>query len=342
MNRKYVFALILIVGMIAGSMTPTIAYTSTITVTGATFAFDISHGGYHTTMDDLGPLMDNLTEAGNTVLLINETWELPDAVDALFLTQSDDEFTAAEKADIKAWLGLGDKLLIAVGDSDYGGYFSPAPINNLLRYIGAMLRLDASSIEDPEFNDGAAYRVAANELGYGNDLYDDLVYNLTEGMDAGIILHGPCAVLAFDGTYYKDLRIGKSVFPTKLEVLITYGRNATAIDSDVSDDYLGLDLYSNSTAIGYYPAVVYEYLPLLNDSHLIVGGEAFYTHYKFMYDQNTENGEYNGGVHYGQMFVNNIINYFVKTPVASAYEFAFAVIPLAIIGAVYVLMKKRK
>ncbi|MHA1551172.1 MAG: hypothetical protein ACTSQC_04440 [Candidatus Heimdallarchaeaceae archaeon] len=338
MNRKYVFALILIVGMIAGSMTPTIAYTSTITTTGATFAFDISHGGYHTTMDDLGPLMDNLTAAGNTVLLINETWELPNEVDALFLTQSDDEFTATEKADIKAWLGIGEKLLIAVGDSDYGGYFQPAPINNVLEYIGAMLRLDATSIEDPEFNDGSAYRVGANELGYGDDLYDDLVYNLTDGMEAGIILHGPCAVLAFDGTYYKDLRMGQSVFPTVLEVLITYGRNGTSIDSDVSDT--DLDLYAGVTC--YIPAVVYENLVDLNGSHLIVGGEAFYTHYKFMYDQNTENGVYNGGTHYGQMFVDNIINFFVKEPVSSSYEFAFAVIPLAIIGAVYVLMKKRK
>ncbi|MHA1346231.1 MAG: hypothetical protein ACTSVO_04410 [Candidatus Heimdallarchaeaceae archaeon] len=338
MNRKYVFALILIVGMMYGSLTPTMAYTTSITVTGATFAFDISHGGYHTTMDDLSPIMDNLTAAGNTVLLINETWELPDAVDALFLTQCDDEFTAAEKADIKAWLGIGDKLLIASGDSDFGGYFSPAPINNVLEYIGAFLRLDATSIEDPEFNDGSAYRVGANELGYGDDLYDDLVYNLTEGMEAGIILHGPCAVLAYDGYTYFDIRLGKTVFTTNLEVLITYGRNGTSIDSDVSDG--DLDLYAGET--GYIPAVVYERLLDLNDSHLIVGGEAFYTHYKFMYDQNTENGVYNGGVNYGQMFVNNIINFFVKTPLDTAYEFAFAVIPLAIIGVIYVLMKKRK
>ena len=61
-----------------------------------------------------------------------------------------------------------------------------------------------------------------------------------------------------------------------------------------------------------------------------------------MYDQNTENGVYNGGTHYGQMFVDNIINWFVKAPVDTAYEFAFAVIPLAVIGVVYVLMKKRK
>ncbi|MCK4973208.1 MAG: hypothetical protein KAS52_07785, partial [Candidatus Heimdallarchaeota archaeon] len=176
------------------------------------------------------------------------------------------------------------------------------------------------------------------ELGYGDDLYDDLVYNLTEGMLAGIILHGPCAVLAYDGTYYKDLRYGKSVFPSILEVLITYGRNGTSIDSDTSEG--DLDLYAGET--GYIPAVVYEKLVDLNDSHLIVGGEAFYTHYKFMYDQSTENGVYNGGTHYGQMFVDNIINFFVKTPADTAYEFAFAVIPLAIIGAVYVLMKKRK
>lgn len=87
MNRKYIFALILTVGMIYGSLTPTVAYETSITTKGATFAFDLSHGGYHTTMEDLSPIIDNLTAAGNTVLLINETWELPDEVDGLFLTQ---------------------------------------------------------------------------------------------------------------------------------------------------------------------------------------------------------------------------------------------------------------
>ena len=329
--------------MMYGTMAPTNAYATSITVTGATFAFDISHGGYHTTMDDLSPIMDNLTAAGNTVLLINETWELPDAVDALFLTQSDDAFTAAEKADILAWLGLGDKLLIAVGDSDYGGYFSPDPINSVLDYIGAMLRLDRSSIEDPIYNDGSAYRTAPQAIGYGDPLYDDIVLNLTEGMDAGIILHGPCSILAFDGYYYKDMRT--SIFPLKLDILLSYSENATAIDSDVSGLNETLDLYSYDIAengIGDYPAVVYESLTDLNDSHLIVGGEAFYTFYKNMYDQVTENGAYNGGVHYGQLFVNNIINFLVSPPEATAYEFAFAIVPLAVIGVVYVLMKKRK
>jgi hypothetical protein len=43
------------------------------------------------------------------------------------------------------------------------------------------------------------------------------------------------------------------------------------------------------------------------------------------------------------MLTNNILNWFGPMFVEEAsYEFAFAVIPLAIIGVVYVLMKKRK
>lgn len=339
MKRKYIFALILIVGMMFGSLQPSSGFFE-VKVSGATFAIDISHGGYHTTEEDLAPLIDNLTIAGNTVLLINETWELPDEVDCLFLTQPDDPFTADEKADIDAWLDLGDKLLFVSGDSDYGGFFMEENANDLLEYVGAMLRLDATSIEDPEFNDGSAYRCAAQEFGYGDPLYDGLAENLTKNMYAGIILHGPCAVLAYDGYYYKDIRYGKSVFPERLQVLITYGRNATSIDSDFSDDYLGLDLYANSSDTGFYPAVVAE---KINDSTIIVSGEAFYTHYKFMYDIITENGAYNDGFHCGYILVNNIINYFVKpTAAESSYEFAFAVIPLAAIGVVHVLMKKRK
>lgn len=205
-----------------------------------------------------------------------------------------------------------------------------------------MLRLDGSSIEDPVYSDGSAYRTAPNVFGVDNPLYDDIALNLTEGMEAGIILHGPCSILAFDGYYYKDLRA--STFPQNIEIIISYSDNATALDSDVSDLNDTLDTYAYDLAEvgqGGYPAVVYEYLRYgTNTSHLIVGGEAFYTHYKFMYDQNTENGAYNGGIHYGQMFTNNIINWFF--PKAASYDFAFAVIPISIIGVVYVLMKKRK
>ncbi|MHA1447315.1 MAG: hypothetical protein ACTSSN_11525 [Candidatus Heimdallarchaeaceae archaeon] len=337
MKRKYIFSLILIVGMITG-MTTTNAYTTTLDFTGVTIAFDISHGGYHTTEADLAPIIGNLTAAGNTVIYINETWGIPDDVAVLFLTQSDDNYTTAEKADIKTWFELGDKLLWASGDSDYGGFFNPWSINQVLDTLGGIIRLGGCSIEDPDFNDGSAYRTAPSEIGYGDSLYDDIAIAVTTGMTAGIIAHGPCAIIAYNGYDYRDLRYGKSVFPIVVNVILTYGENATAADSDTSDG--DLDVYDGLTG-GLFPAVVHENFTDIG-SNLILSGEAIYTNYKFMYGQNTENGFYNGGIHFGQMLVNNILNYFVVEPEEPEPTNAFALIPLAAIGVIYAISLRKK
>jgi hypothetical protein len=337
MKRKYIFSLILIVGMITG-MTTTNAYTTTLDFTGVTIAFDVSHGGYHTTEADLAPIIGNLTAAGNTVIYINETWGIPDDVAVLFLTQPDDNYTTAERADIKTWFELGDKLLWVAGDSDFGGYYNPWAINQVLRTLGAIVTMAGVSIEDSVYHDGSAYRTAPNQVGYGDPLYDELAVELTTGMTAGIIAHGPTAIMAYNGFDYRDLRYGKSVFPQKVHVIMTYSVNATAADSDTSDGVL--DLYADSEITGgLFPAVVYENMTEVG-SHIIATSEAIYTNYKFMYGQNTENGVYNGGTHYGQMLVNNILNYFVVEPVETTN--AFALIPLAAIGVIYAISRRKK
>ena len=353
MKRKYILALILIVGMIAGLTSPTLAYETSIEIKKLTIAFDIYHGGYHTTAVDLDPIIGNLTAAGNTVLLINETWELPDEVDALFLTQCDDYFTAAEKADVKAWLELNNKLLVVSGDSDYGGYFDAGPINELLDYIGSICRLDTTSIADIVYNDGSDYRVAATEFGEGDRPgTGHIAGNLTAGMEAGLILHGPCSILADDGAFIKDLRY--STFPTYVEVVMWYSVNATSSDADTSDNITAdiqesYDRYSrdNQTLYehGSYPAIAWENFRhcLVNgtDSEMVIAGEAFYTFYKYMYNQQTESGVYNGGVTYGQMFTNNMLNYLLGDLVPTPYGFVFSLIPLAVIGCIYALMKRK-
>lgn len=337
MKRKYIFSLILIVGMVAG-MTTSNAYTTTLDFTGVTIAFDISHGGYHTTEADLAPIIGNLTAAGNTVIYINETWGIPDDVAVLFLTQSDDNYTTAEKADIKTWFELGDKLLWAAGDSDFSGFFNPYSINGVLDTLGGIIRLGGCSIEDPDFNDGSAYRTAPNLFGVGDALYDDIALAVTAGMEAGIIAHGPCAIIAYNGFDYRDLRYGKSVFPIVVNVIMTYNENATAADSDTSDG--DLDVYAGE--VGFFPAVVHENFTDIG-SNLILSGEAIYTNYKFMYGQTTENGVYNNGTHYGMMLVNNILNYFVVEPEPEPTKTnAFALIPLAAIGAIYAISRRKK
>ena len=352
--------------MIAG-MTQTqawILYENPLQFGGNKIAFDISHGGYHTTEADLAPLIGNLTAAGNEVIYINDTWGIPDDVDAIFFTQPDDNYTVAELADIVAWFEAGDKLMWVSGDSDYGGFFNPWAGNGILDAIGSIARLDGTSISDSTYNDGASYRAAATEIGYGDPLYDVVAEEIFTDPDtglmipAGMIFHGPCAVIAYDGTYYKDLRYGKSVFPERVNVLMTYSADAISSDSDTSNGWgmnmtagdISIDWYANvtgaagadnfPTANGLYPALVHEVFAE-HTSDLIVSGEAIYTYYKYMYNQITENGVYNDGLHYGQWIINSILNYLLEDiPVEETS--AFYLIPLAAIGVIYAISRRKK
>jgi len=302
----YILCILLLISSVSKSSA---VYIETeIKIAGNVIAFDLYHRGYHA--NDIQNLVANLTAAGNTILYINETWELPDDVDALFLTQTIDPFTTNQVTDIVNWMALGDKLLWASGDSDYGGFYDPTPINNVLNATNAIVRLDATSIADPVFNDGASYRVVAPLFGVNDSLYDgEIVANLTKDMANGIMIHGPCSIIAFDGYNYLSLRYPDSIFPDRVWTIMRYSENATAVDSDVSDT--DLDLYAESAEIGLYPAVVYEYLSVVK-SHIIVSGEAIYSDYKYMYDQRTENG-YNDNHLFGQVLVNNILNNFLES-----------------------------
>jgi hypothetical protein len=279
------------------------------------------------------------------------TWSIPDEASILFLTQSDNNYTDAELAEIERWMLLENRLLVVSGDSDYGGYYSNYPLNTVLDHLGAIVRIGGTSISDPVDNDGASYRVAATISGHAeNPLVADrpgvghISTALTAACDAGIILHGPTAILANTSAGLKDMRYIS--FPRFVETLWWYGENATSDDSDVSDgDY---DLYAADPADqGYFPGVVFEDLVHTLDVHsyVIAAGEAFYTFYKYMYNMYTETGVYNGGEHYGMMFTNNIINYF-GIPVISVddtpFAFLFAVIPLVAIGAIYALIRRKR
>ncbi len=211
------------------------AYDAPITVSGAWVAIDIYHGGYHTSAEELAPFIGNLTAAGNHVALLNETWYLTDNVSALFLPASDTNFTEAEMQTVKNWLKTGDKLLVVAGDSDYGGYYTPTSINMLLDYLGTKTRLDRTSISDPVYKDGASYRVGVKDFGTG-----PVATALTKNMEGGFILHGPCSIVVYDGTYYKDMRYSSF---NDIETIVYYSENATASHGDVSDT--PLDLYAN-------------------------------------------------------------------------------------------------
>lgn len=310
----------------------TFAYSTSIKVKDKIIMIDVTHDAYHTEVENF---KGNLTEATNVTVVTLESDFLTnfDAdADALFMSGPNATYTGEEVKAIKDWFVQGGKFLFIGGDSDYGGLFSPLAINNLLRTLGASIRLDSTSISDENNNDGASYRVAATQPGTG-----DVATKVTEGMEAGFILHGPCSILGINTTTavpeYLDLRT--ATLPN-VEILYKYSAVAVATDSDVSE--LPTDLYAESETEGNYPAVVLE---TIGNSYLVLAGEAIFTDYKSMYDQFTETGEYNGGVTYGQMFVNNLINYFLGT-VQAPLPVAPVVAALALFGGILVIVRRRK
>ncbi len=303
------------------------AYESSIEVSGAVILFDISHGPNH---DELEQLEGNFTEAGNTVIYINETFEIPDNAAALFIPGSVDDYNTSELTMIKEWYEQGDKLLFIGGDSDYGGYFTPGTLNTVLDTIGSKARLDATSISDPTNNDGAAYRAGITTIATGEA--GSITAQINEDVEGGFILHGPCSILGYDGEDYIDLR---TTAVGDIEILASFDEESVSADSDLSDT--DLDLYANSTTTGNYPGVIYE---PVGDSHLILAGESMFTYYKNMYNNKTETGVFQDGDTWGRMFVNNVINVLV-TPVAEPSSFGMILVPLALISTAAIIRKRK-
>ncbi len=185
-------------------------------------------------------------------------------------------------------------------------------------------------------------------------LWDDWHKNET-----GIMVHSPTSIVAWveavsddnpldEYSHIRDIREGSISFPRYLEVVYWFSEHAVAFDSDVTDGHYDFYAMDNVTAgeNGDYPAVVWEdlYLSLGVHSYMILAGEGIFTFYKSMYNTYTEKGDYGDGIHYGKMFVDNIFNHYLVPIIAvdeGSFAFAFAIIPLAFIGVIYVLMRKR-
>ncbi|MCG3220818.1 MAG: hypothetical protein H7641_05500 [Candidatus Heimdallarchaeota archaeon] len=341
-NTKIIALFCICLILVSSKGTSSEVYFTEITVVGTTTVIDVSRGAFH---QDFGNLIGNLTDAFNEVIIATETFELPERTDALFISQPDSGYTVQEMSIILEFLSKGNKTLFIGGDSDYGGYYQPIYVNDLLNFLGSKLRLDSTSISDPIINDGANWRVIAEN--YGNKTIGDI---LKQNCDAGISMHGPCAVIGYNDSTVVDLRNNTL---EGVEVLLSYSANASSDDSDFS--MTEFDLYSkdNLTAFenGNYPAVVCETFNIgENTSYIILAGEVIFAEYYKMYDQYTGFGEYNGGIHYGQMFVDNLVNFFLSNstgiPFVEEYskfhiEFLFSLIPAIIFLTLYLRKRKR-
>ena len=340
LNRKITILslfLLLFFGTIVNITTK--AYITEIEITGKTIIIDVSKDPFSPVYANIE---GNLTDASNTVIIADTSLVLPDSTDALILYQPTKYYTLQEKNDIAQFLYYGNKTLIIGGDSDYMGYYNATCANDLLEFLGSKIRLDSTGIADPVYNDDMDYRVAA--MNYSSGPIGSII---SQNCAAGIIMHHPGSILGFEDSQVVDLRNNTI---DGVEVLISYSNESISLDLDGSDTIY--DIYSKDSVDerGNYPAVVCEKLTFEDRvSYIILAGEVIFSDYKKMYDQYTEAGVYNGGIHYGQMFVNNILNYFLANATdividefSTEYLFSLLAIFPFMICMTMIIRKKKK
>ena len=163
-------------------------------------AFDLSHGQGDKL---LAQLEGNLTVLGYTSVEITGgiTAAKLTGVDVLLLgAVYGTEFTDAEVSAISDWFDEGGKGIWVGSDSDYAAYsYINNNTNKVLEAIGSKLRGEPTSVEDPESNCGAAYRVVANVVST-----DPIVSDMTEGVQKALF-HGPTVLCGYVGGSYVAL-----------------------------------------------------------------------------------------------------------------------------------------
>jgi hypothetical protein len=228
---------------------------------------------------------------GASITILDLIYSYDSTADIMMFTEPDSEFTTAEKSELQDWLAIGGKTLWLSRDSDYGGFYLPANVNSLLEYLGAHLRITAESLEDPESNAGAAYRVLANETGTS-----DIAQEITAGVNQ-VVFHGPTAVAGYDNGLV-DLRTTNI---PDVDVIMSSSAAGYIYDADNSSSEY--DFYSGITSLnGSYPVLVME---KIGNSYLIVSGESVFADYHAMYGSVSEIGQPVEGDH----LVDQLLNY---------------------------------
>ncbi len=286
----------------------------------------------------LKKLKDYLTSWGYEVKELTQlTPESLKGVDVLIIGKMKDynsKFSPSEVQAIANWFKQGGKLLWVGADSDYvEPYLKPEDVgfkaeepNKILSAVGSSIRIEYASLEDPESNAGAAYRVIsykANHQGWAAEI--------TKGADK-VLFHGPTLLAG-----YKD---GKFVpFDQVVSDTCVWLYRSSDKGTVVSHDGIDPKAYSVGQTGSFVEAAAEKIAVGSTYSKLIVTGESL------LGDRTIISEEYHGVKLQGPTFVKNALAW--GTTVESAglpMEWIAAIIVVIIIVVVgaYLAMKRKK
>ncbi len=294
----------------------------------------------------LHSLEGNLTQAGYEVVELTEITPATLAdLDALIIGKMYNEqsgFSQAEVQAIAEWFKQGGKFLWMGADSDYTEpYLNPEDTsfkakepNKILEAIGSSLRIDYMSVEDPDNNAGASYRVVANRSAGGINS-DGKAASLTAGVDR-ILFHGPTGIVGFkDGKFVPT----EEVFSNDVFWVARTGEKGTVVSND------GVDPQAYDVGyVGRLYLAVAEEIPVSSDLFTVKYSKVIVTGESLTGDRNIFNSEYHGITLQGPKFTMNVFAWgmTVRTESNMTGYVIVGVVIMVVIAAIALYITKKK
>ncbi|ACB39938.1 ABC transporter [Pyrobaculum neutrophilum] len=197
----------------------------------------------------------------------------------IVLGQPPKPLSEAELAALKKWFDSGGRVLWCAADSDYpaqGSEESQAACNDVAEYLGAHIRADYVSVEDPQQNAGAAYRVVG--------VVDPPPQLAFLGFLAQrVLLHGPgaIAVVLPDGRWVPATSPEAQKAYGNIYVIVRTTEKGAIVEHRTSADGKGRDGKAHKAGDrGVFALMAAEIMP--SGSVLILSGETPYGGYEPM------------------------------------------------------------
>ncbi|MHA1973178.1 MAG: hypothetical protein ACTSW1_09305 [Candidatus Hodarchaeales archaeon] len=240
------------------------------------------NGAYHTAIEGFKA---NATTWGYTVLSLNSlTYGSLIFTDILILN-APDYLTDSDKEVITDWWNTGNRTIWFVGESDYGGYWNPADLNELAVDLGSNIIIVDDAISDPVSQDGASYRVIANTTN-SDPTWDNVLRQWSPEI-TNITMHGPTYVAPWTGDNTGNVTSNPGAQVTwaslpNADWIVNSSKYATVKDQDFDDGDVWEGVAPLSTGSFAMVATQWNVGPWIN-SKVIFSGESIFADYKDMF-----------------------------------------------------------
>ncbi|RLG51114.1 MAG: aminotransferase [Thermoproteota archaeon] len=285
-------------------------------------------------------LIGNLTAMGYEVRKLSKiSRDTLKGVDALVIGKLRDERGAFKPDEVEAiaeWFKQGGKFLWVGADSDYvEPYLNPEDTsfkagepNKILEAVGSHLRLEYASVEDPESNAGADYRVVSGKYNTAGE-----AAQITSGAPK-VLFHGPTFVVGFDNGKFVPFEQVDKKYET-----VTWLYATTDKGTVVSHD--GVD--PKATTVGQTGSFILAAVEKIKCggmySKVLVTGESL------IGDRNIFYTKYHGVDLQGPTFVKQAFTWGLAVEKAGLPTMVYAVIAIVVVVvavAVVLVLRRRK